>query len=301
MRVGRHDIKLTNLDKPMFPADGITKKEVIDYYAAVADHMLPLVRDRLMTLERFPNGLEGERFFSKGIPKYFPDFVERTTAPKRGGEVTYVVCNNAATVVYLAQQACLTSHVGLSRRDAIEFPDQLIFDLDPAGDDVPGVLWAARIVRALLEDLGLVCYVKSSGSKGLHIVTPTDRKTHFDDAREFASKVATLLADRHPDRLTTEVPKEKRHGRLLLDWMRNSWGATAVSPYSLRARPGAPVALPLAWEETEEKGWHPRLFTIADTPKKIERDGDPWAGWRRRARSLTGPRRRLEKLLEGSE
>jgi bifunctional non-homologous end joining protein LigD len=290
-RVGRRTVELSRTDKVLWPEDGITKGDLIDYYEQVAPKMIPLTRARLMTLERYPDGIQWTRFFSKEIPKYFPDWIERRTVPKSGGTVSHIVCNEPATLVYLANQAAITLHTGLSRIDRVDCPDQMIFDLDPAGG-FEAVRDAAHELRALLEELRLVPFVKTSGSKGLHIVVPLDRKWRFDAVRSFAHTVASILVDRRPDDLTLEVRKDKRAERLFVDVGRNAFGAHAVAPYTVRARPGAPVAVPLHWDEIDEESFHPRQFSFAEA---IKRD-DPWEGWRRRARSLERATALIDKL-----
>jgi bifunctional non-homologous end joining protein LigD len=295
-RVGRRSITLSNLDKPLFPDEGITKRDLIDYYDAIGATMVPFVKERLLTLERFPNGIGGTRFFSKDAPDYFPDWIETKTVPKKGGTVTHVVCNEKATLVYLANQACITLHAGLSRIDRIDHPDQLIFDLDPASDDFSVVRRTALAVRDLVAELGLASFLKTSGSKGLHIVVPIDRSANFDEVRAFARDTASLLAERRQNEVTIEVRKNNRKDRLYLDWTRNAYGAHVVAPYTVRARPGAPVAVPLRWEELDEPDFHPQAYSLREA---MGRAGgpDPWKGWRRRARSLRTARPRLDALL----
>jgi bifunctional non-homologous end joining protein LigD len=296
-RVGRRTISLSNPDKVLWPEDGVTKSDLVDYYEGIADVMLPFTRDRLMTLERFPDGISAGRFYSKDAPRYFPNWIDRETVPKKGGSVSHVVCNDRATLVYLANQACITLHVGLSRIDRINNPDQMIFDLDPSTEDFSVVRRTAVSVRDLLDDLGLTSFVRVSGSRGLHVVTPLDRSAPFEVVREFARDFATLIAQLDPDQLTIEHRKTKRGDRLFVDWMRNAYGQTAVASYSVRARPGAPVAVPLAWEEVEDARLRPDGFTLADARARLEGGVEPWRGWRRRARSVERPRARLERLL----
>lgn len=298
VRVGRRTIQLSNPQKLMFPDDGITKSDLVDYYLAVGSHMVPHVRDRLMTLERYPDGVGGSRFYSKQIPSYFPEWIGREKVAKEGGEVTHVVANEVATLVYLANQACITAHIGLSRIDALDRPDQLIVDLDPSREDFAAVRRAAHLARELLDELGLVSFVKTTGSRGLHIVVPLDRKSPFRDVRRFAADLARVLASRDPKNLTVETRKDKRKGRLFVDWLRNSYGQHAVAPYAVRARPGAPVALPVEWDELDDRGFHARRYTIRSAADRLESGPGAWAGWRKRARSLSGPRRRLDELLE---
>lgn len=295
--VGRHTIEITKPDKILFPDPGFTKADLVEYYRAIAPVMLPHVRDRLMTLERFPDGIDGEKFYSKNIPRYFPDWVDRETVGKKGGTVTHIVCNNEATLVYLGQQAAITPHVSLQRVDKLGYPDQLMLDLDPSVDDFTEVRCVAKSVRSLFEELGLFPVVKTSGSRGLHVVVPLDRSADVESVRAFAHDVAAVASARDPERVTIEGSKADRKGRLYMDWLRNSFGQHAVAPYGVRARPGAPVAMPLDWSEVDSKKLHPQAWSIKTAVKRAERDPDPWKGWRRRARSLGGPRKTLDALL----
>ena len=191
----------------------------------------------------------------------------------------------------------VTPHTWLSRVDRLDCPDQLIFDLDPPRGDLDAVRTAARALREILEEVGLVAFVKSTGSRGLHVVSPLDRSANFDAVRGFARDVAEVVAARDPARLTTEQRKEKRRGRLYLDTARNAYAQTAVAPYAVRARPGAPVAVPLTWDEVGRKDFHPERYTVENVFRRLSRKGDPWADIGRRARSLSQPRGRLDELL----
>jgi bifunctional non-homologous end joining protein LigD len=293
VRVGRRTVEVSNPDKVLFPDDGITKGDLLDYYRRVAGRMLPHLRGRPVAMERYPDGIDGERIFQKDVPGHFPGWIDRVKVPKEGGTLQQVVCGEAATLVYLANQACITPHVFLSRVDRLDHPDQLIFDLDPAGDDFDGARRAALALRSLLEELGLPSFAKTTGGKGIHVTVPLDRRADFDTVRRFARDAAAVLAARQPDRLTTEQRKQQRKGRLYLDVMRNAYAQTAVPPYAVRARPGATVATPLDWSEVEDPSLRPSSFTIASV---IERTGDPWAGLRRRGRSLSRARQRLDAL-----
>ena len=295
MKVGRRAVSISRPEKVLFD-DGVTKGDLVDYYLAVSAAILPHVRNRPMTLERYPDGIGSHQVFTKEIPKYFPEWIERAKLPKAGGHVSYVVCNEKATLAYLANQACITMHVGLSHVDTPDDPDQLVFDLDPPEPDAPLLRSVVKEVRAVLDELGLAPVVKTSGSKGLHVTVPLDGKESFDDVRPFTRDVARVVAERAPDRVTVEQRKEKRGDRLFLDWYRNAYGATVVAPWTVRARPGAPVAVPVAWEEVEDSSFHPQMFSMKDAPARAE-GPDPWKGWRRRARSLAAPRRRLDALL----
>jgi bifunctional non-homologous end joining protein LigD len=296
VRAGRRTVEVSRPSKTLFPG-GATKLDLVDYYLGVSGAMLPHIRDRLMTLERFPDGIDSQRVFTKSIPGYFPGWIDRTTVPKAGGTVTHVVCNDKSALAYLAAQACITMHVGLSRTTDMDHPDQMVFDLDPATEDVGVLRSVARDIGGLLDDLGLRPVLKTSGSKGLHVTVPLDGKAHFGEVRAFARDLARLVADRRPVEVTVEQRKEKRRGRLFLDWLRNSFGATVVAPWTVRARPGAPVAVPITWEELDARGFHPQRFSMKDALERAS-DGDPWTGWRRRARSLGSARSRLDALID---
>src|SRR5918994_4955089 len=201
-QVGRRTVEVSNPGKVLYPDDGITKGDLVDYYRRVAEFMLPHLRDRPVAMERYPDGIDGQRIFQKDVPDYFPDWVDRTKVEKQGGSLQQVVCQDPATLVYLANQACITPHVFLSRADRLDHPDQLIFDLDPEGDFEDARV-AALWLRSLLEELELPSFAKTTGGKGIHLTVPLDRRADFDTVRGFARDVAEELARRHPDRLTT--------------------------------------------------------------------------------------------------
>jgi len=298
LRFGRVTVETSNEDKIFFPDDKITKGDLIEYYQRIADTMLPHIRQRPLTMKRFPDGIDGESFFQKKIGDYFPDWIERTTVKKEGGMVTHVICNNAATLVYLANQACIEPHVWLSRKDKPNHPDQLIIDLDPAGEDFASVLFAARATKQLFEALDLKPFVKTTGSRGAHVLVPLDRSANFDAIREFARDAARLLVARHPDKLTIETRKAKRRGRLLLDTARNAYAQTAIAPYAVRAKPGAPVATPLDWDELGDARLDARRYNIKNIFQRLSKKSDPWKEVPRLGRSLDDARRRLDKMLK---
>ena len=296
LRLGRYTIELSNQGKVLFPDDGITKGDLVEYYARIAERMVPLVSERPLSLERFPDGIDGQRVFQQKTPAYFPAWIRRVGVRKEGGRLDHVVCENAATLAYLANQAVITPHAWLSRADRPEHPDQLVFDLDPAGDDFGAARAAARSVRTLLDELGLPAFLKTSGGKGLHVVVPLDRREDFDAVRSFARDSAAELARREPGRLTTEVRKAKRENRLFLDMGRNAYAQTAVPPYAVRARPGAPVATPIPWDRLDDRRLSPGRFTIRTVFDHL--DPDPWKGMRRQARSLGQARALLAAVRE---
>ena len=239
-------IEVSNEEKVFFPDEGITKGEIIDYYRRIADLVLPFLDDRPLVLRRFPDGITDSGFFQKDTPDHFPDWIETTSLDKEeGGTVTHVVATGAATLVYVANQGAIELHTLLARADSPHQPDQLILDLDPFTDDVSDVIAATRTVREVLQEMGVRSFVKSTGSRGVHVLIRLDAKAGFDDARALARDLADTIAAQQPDRLTTAVSKRARGDRVFVDWLRNSYGQHAVAPYSVRALPGAPVAVPL--------------------------------------------------------
>jgi bifunctional non-homologous end joining protein LigD len=248
--------------------------------------MLPQLRDRPLNLERFPSGIGKPGFFQQEMPKQAPDWLGSVSVRKEGGRVRHVVASGAAALVYLANQSCVTLHAWLSRRDRLEHPDQLIFDLDPPDQRPRDVAAAARALGRLLRELGLTPFIKTTGSRGYHVLVPLDRRQTYDVVREFAREVAEELVRRHPSELTLEARKQSRRGRIYVDIMRNSYAHTAVPPYTVRARRGAPVATPIAWEELEDPAMHPARFGLRDIPARLESVPDPWKDLRRRVKPL---------------
>jgi len=290
------EIALSKPDKVLFPGSGLTKGDLVDYYRRIAEAALPHLRGRPLSMQRFPDGIESDGFFQKDRPDYFPAWIEGKALPKEGGSVTHVVANDAATLVYLANQACITPHVGLSRVDRIDAPDRLIFDLDPSGDDFSEVQDAAREVRGVLGQLGLDSFVQTTGSRGLHVVVPLDRSTGFDEVRRFARALAEHVARRHPDKLTVEQRKQARGNRVFLDYLRNAYGQTAVAPYAVRAIEGAPVATPLTWSEALAADMSPRKYTIRNIFRRLGQTDDPWADIDHQAKPLAPAHERLRAM-----
>jgi bifunctional non-homologous end joining protein LigD len=261
----------------------------------VAPHLLPWLRERPLVLQRFPDGIRAQGFYQKQVAEHFPDWIPTVRVEKSGGETQdLVVCDARATLAYLANLGCVTLHPWLSRADRLHHPDQLIVDLDPPGGDFGPVRSAARACRELLDELGLPAYLKTTGSKGVHLVVPLDRSDDFDAVREFARDAMEVLAARQPGALTTEVRKIKRAGRIYLDVARNAYAQTAVAPYAVRPLPGAPVATPIAWSELGRV--EARSFTVRNVLRRLGQREDPWKGMARRARGLGAARRRLARL-----
>jgi bifunctional non-homologous end joining protein LigD len=283
VRAGRRKVRISNPAKVLFPADGITKADLAGYYAAVAPAMAPHLRDRPLNLWRWNAGIERDVVIQQAIPGGAPDWVRRVEVPRRrGGTVVHAVGGETATLVWLANQNCITPHVWTSRADRPDRPDRLVFDLDPPDEDADAHFAAIRAgalaLGDLLRELGLEPYAMTSGSRGLHVLAPLRRRAHADEARETAGTIAERLAERRPDELTTAWRKNKRGGRVLVDVARNTYAQTTVAPYAVRAIPGAPVATPLAWEELESPDLHPRRWTLATVPDRLAERGDPWEG-----------------------
>lgn len=242
-------VEVSNPDKVLFPTDGLTKRDVVDYYLAVADRILPHLEDRPVTIHRFPNGIGAKGFMQKNAQDYFPDFIGRIELPKRGGVTNFPVIRDADGLAYLANLGAITFHVPTSRIASLYEPDRFILDLDPDAGDVAAVRSAAGKARALLAELGLETTPMATGSKGYHLVARLSADVEMDAVARTAQGIAWLLATDHPDELTVEFRKAKRKGRVFVDWMRNNPMATGVAAWSLRARPGAPLATPLTWDE----------------------------------------------------
>ncbi len=299
-------VQLSNTGKVIFPEEGITKGDLIGYYREAASRMLPYLRGRPVALARYPDGITGERIFQKNVPGYFPDWVSRAKVGKQDGTLTHVICDKPATLIYLANQACIELHIFLSRVGSLRNPDQLVFDLDPPDNDhFHDARRAALALRDLLEDeLGLTTFVKTTGGKGLHIHLTLNARDDFDAARAFARQAAGLLTARHPDLVTTEQRKDKRGGRVYVDIMRNAYAQTVVAPYTVRARPGAPVAVPLHWDEVADRSLEPGRFTLRTVPGRLsglgESTADPWAGLSRRRYGLAKATGLLEQLTAAS-
>jgi bifunctional non-homologous end joining protein LigD len=273
-------VVLSHPEKVLFPGDGITKADLADYYERVAPAMLLHMRRRPLNLWRWNAGIDAQRVVQQEIPKGAPDWVHRVEVTRRrGGSVVHAMADDADTLVWLANQNCITPHVWTSRADRLDRPDRMIYDLDPPdeGADFDHIREAALAMGELLRELGQEPYAMTSGSRGIHVVAPVRRTAAHDDVRERARGIAEELAARHPDRLTTEWRKAKREGRILIDTARNTYAQTTVAPYAVRARPGAPVATPLRWEELEDAGLRADRFTLATVPDRLDRHGDPWA------------------------
>jgi bifunctional non-homologous end joining protein LigD len=296
LRAGRHVVEISNPDKVLFPRDGLTKGDLARYYADVATTMLPHVRGRPLLLNRYRDGIDRPGFVQQDLGATGPPWVGRVETPRRrGGAIRHPVCRNRETFVWLANQNAVTLHAWTSREPQLDSPDRLIVDLDPP-NGFDQARDAARQVRELLDELGLRSLPMTTGSRGLHVVVPLRPGPSHDDVRAFARDVAGVLAARHPARLTAEQRIAKRDGRLYLDMARNTYGQTAVAPYAVRPRDGAPVATPLRWEELDDPALRADTFTMRDIPQRLAAGGDRWAGIDRHRQSLRRPAERLARL-----
>jgi bifunctional non-homologous end joining protein LigD len=291
-------VEISHPDKMLFPADGLTKADIAEYYEAVSEWMLHHIQNRPISMQRFPDGIDGGGFFHKNVPDHFPGYVKRIEVEKRGGTLTQAVICNTETLVYLVGQNTITPHVWLSRADRLRQPDRVVFDLDPApGADFAAVRRAARRTGELLREIGLEPFAQVTGSKGIHVWSPLRRRATFEEVKPFARAAAELLTNRYPDELTTEFRKAERGGRILVDVMRNAYAQTAVPPYAVRPRPGAPVATPVTWDELSDSKLRADRWTVSNVLRRLNAKGDPWADIASFARGLSRSRKRLEQLI----
>jgi bifunctional non-homologous end joining protein LigD len=284
---------ITHPEKVLFPDDGITKGDLAVYYEAMAPVILPHLRGRPVTMERYPAGIGEKGFWQKDVSKGSPSWLQRVRVPKKDGVVHHPVVTDTRSLLWLTNQNTITQHVWTSRVPHLHRPDLCVFDLDPSTDNVAEVRAAAIGLRDLLQELGLPSWVKTTGSKGFHIVAPIDGKTDIAVVARFANAVGALFVSLAPDRLTQEFSKVDRRGRIYVDTGRNGYSATFAAAYTVRASRGAPVSAPCTWEEIERGEVQPGTFTVRNMPDRIAKAGDLWADMRRRGRSLKRP---LEKL-----
>jgi bifunctional non-homologous end joining protein LigD len=287
---------ITHPEKVLFPDDGITKGDLAVYYEAMAPVILPHLRGRPVTMERYPGGIGEKGFWQKDVSKGFPSWLQRVRVPKKDGVVHHPVVTDTRSLLWLTNQNTITQHVWTSRVPHLDRPDLCVFDLDPSTDNVAEVRAAAIGLRDLLQELGLPSWVKTTGSKGFHIVSPIDGKTDIAVVARFANAVGALFVSLAPDRLTQEFSKVDRRGRIYVDTGRNGYSATFAAAYTVRARRGAPVSAPCTWEEIERGEVHPGTFTLRNMPDRIAKLGDLWADMRRRGRSLKRPLEKLEQF-----
>jgi bifunctional non-homologous end joining protein LigD len=292
---------ITHPEKVLFPDDGITKGDLAAYYDTMAAVVLPHLRGRPITMERYPAGIGKKGFWQKDVSKGFPQWLERVEVSKKDGVVHHPIVNDRRSLLWITNQNTITQHVWTSRTPDLNHPDICVFDLDPSQDDPAAVRAAAIGLRDLLEELALTSWIKTSGSKGFHLVIPLDGKAHVGQVARFADAVGTLFVRRAPDHLTQEFSKVDRRGRIYVDTGRNGYSATFAAAYTVRAKRGAPVSAPCTWDEVERGEVSPGTFTLRNMPDRVARVGDLWADMRRRGRSLKRPGERLRRLLDKSD
>ena len=291
---------ITHPEKILFPDAGITKGELASYYETIAPVMLPHLRRRPITMERFHRGIGAPGFFQKDVSKGFPEWLERVEVAKHGGTVHHPIANDKRSLLWLANQNSITIHVWPSRTPNLYYPDICIFDLDPSKEDDPQTLVRSALnLRDFLTELGLPSWIKTSGSKGFHIAVPLDGKSDFGTVARFAHVVGKIMVQRDPDNLTQEFSKVDRGGRILVDTGRNGYSATYAAAYTVRAKPGAPVSAPCTWEELEKGEVGPRTFTLRSMAQRISDVGDLWADLLKKKRSLKRPIELLRTLASG--
>ncbi len=298
LKIGKYNVEITHPERVMFDKQKITKQQLIDYYQAIAPLILPYLKKRPISMQRFPLGIEQEGFYQKEAGSYFPQWITTFALPKDNGElVNYVVVNNEATLIYLVNQSCLTFHPWLSKIDKIEYPDRMIFDLDPSGKDFGLVQEAAHALKNLLDELELPNYVMTTGSRGLHVWVPIKRTQPYDVVRSLSRSIAELLVTQNPKAFTLELRKDKRHGRVFIDYLRNGLGATGVAPYSVRPIDNAPIAMPINWKEALSSGLKPTNYTIFNAEQHISSIANPWEDMEQHAVAITHAIKLIKKLV----
>ena len=273
-------IKISNPDKILYPEAGITKHDAALYYEAVAEWILPYLRNRPLTLVRCPSGWEKSCFFQKHPDAKVNAVIERVTVQESKGPTLYMMANSTSALIALLQMGALELHPFGSSAPKLGCPDCIIFDFDPA-DDVPwkDLVEGVHLLKTLLEELGFRTFIKTTGGKGLHVVLPVKPALAWDEVKAFTKAVAELMVQSFPERFVATVTKAKRHGKIFVDYLRNAEGATAIAPYSLRARANAPVATPIAWDELAQdvRRDHFNLRNVPERLKTMKRD--PWAAF----------------------
>lgn len=287
---------ITHPEKVLFPDDGITKGDLAAYYATIAPVILPHISGRPITMERYPAGIGKKGFWQKDVSKGFPDWLERIEVPKKDGVVHHPVITDERSLLWVTNQNTITQHVWISRVPDLYYPDICVFDLDPSTDDVAAVCAAAIGLRNLLDELGLPSWVKTSGSKGFHIVVPLDGKSKMGEVARFANAVGRLFVSHAPDHLTQEFSKVDRKGRIYVDTGRNGYSATFAAAYTVRAKRGAPVSAPCTWDEIESGKIAPDSFNLRNMPARIKKSGDIWVEMLRKRPSLKKAGEKLKRM-----
>lgn len=274
--VDGHEIELSRLDKVLFPKSGITKKDVISYYEEMSSYILPHYKNRTLTMMRCPEGIEGQQFIQKKIPSYFPEWIKTYTVQTEEDSTPLALVNNKSTLIYLANQACISFHLSLSKIDKFNYPAYLIFDFDPSTPNLKLLKSVVMRTKKLMEELSFIPFLQTTGSKGFHIYIPLKRDVTFEESRAFAHQCANHLAKEHPKEITTEFTKAKRGNKVLIDYARNTYGFNNIAPFSLRPIESAPLATPIHWDELEDEKLTPQSYNLKNIFKRLNKLDDPW-------------------------
>lgn len=287
-------VRLTNLSKPLWPGDGITKAGLIKYYADMGDILLPYLKDRLFIMSRYPDGIKGEMFYQKDCPEYAPEWLHifPVESPDVGKTINYIVCNDLATLLWLANQACIELHIWLAKIPRINYPDIAVFDLDPFPPATfADTLKIAILVKEALEQFGLRGYPKTSGATGLHVFVPVIPEFTYQEVRDAVEFICRHIHSVYPQKTTLERLISNRTGKVYLDYLQNTRGKTMTFVYSPRPHPGAPVSTPLTWDEVREGKIDSADFTIYNIKDRLAEVGDLY-------RDFLEPAQSLKKLME---
>ncbi|MFZ6053076.1 non-homologous end-joining DNA ligase [Halocola ammonii] len=274
-------VDTSNLDKVFFPRAELTKGDLIDFYESISDFILPHLKDRPLTLQRFPDGIQAEGFYQKEAGDYFPEWIETKQIKKEGGTVNQVICNNKSTLKYLVNQGTISFHTWLSKKESLHKPDMFIIDLDPPQDDFEIVRESAFALHEFFKKANTEVFLMTTGSQGLHLVLPLQPESDFDHVREVGKKLGEKMTNEHADLFTTEQRKDKRNGKLYFDIQRNAYAQTSVTPYSVRPIEGAPVATPLSWDELKKSELNSQSYTVSNLKRRLSQKEDPWKGMNR--------------------
>lgn len=300
MIVDGHAVAISNPDKILFPQSGITKGEFVAYYERISPYMIQHIRDRPLSLERFPDGIDGETFYQKEVPDYFPDYVGRVDVNSDEDKPKfYAAAVNRATIVYLANLVTIP-HIWMSRSADLRKPDRMAWDLDPMGLSFEKVKVAAKLLRYLLGEIGVSSYPMVTGSRGLHVMAFVRPVHEVEDVFEFTKKVAQLIARKLPQLFTVTYTKSRRGKKIYVDYHRNVYAQTAVAPYAVRAIEGAPVAMPIRWDDLEDEALKATSYTIRNAVGRVASNGDPWITDPHILVDIDAPSARVDELLADS-
>jgi bifunctional non-homologous end joining protein LigD len=299
LTIGGRRLKFTNLGKIFYPADGYTKRDVINFYAAVSDLLVPHLKDRPLSLKRYPNGIDADYFFQKEAASSFPDWLHTEVIPTgENASTRMVVCDDRASLLYLANLGCIDQNPWMSRLGSLEQPDFILIDLDPYHAGYDRIVEAAQLVHAKLELIGMQGYPKTTGGNGMHVYIPVESGYIYAQTRAFAEILARWVATEHPELFTTpRTVAAREKGKVYFDWMQNAEGKTISAPYVVRAHPGAPVATPLSWDEVRP-GLKPQQFHIANVLRRFDRVGDLFAGVLKKPQAMEKALERLSGLMK---